>query len=72
MASPLDSTIFIFSCSKKGKKTKKNMGFTPTILKSRAHGERGGQLMGDLLDDQLTPCAGTLRTIAFTMYKTAD
>ena len=27
---------------------------------------------GDLLDDLLTPFAGTLRTIAFTIYKTGD
>ena len=27
---------------------------------------------GDLLDDLLTPCASTLRTIAFTLYKIGD
>ena len=27
---------------------------------------------GDLLDDLLTPCAGTFRTIVFTTYKTGD
>ena len=28
-------------------------------------------LQGDLLDDLLTPCAGTVRTITFTIYKLA-
>ena len=28
----------------------------------------GGDLLDDLLDDPLTPCAGTIRTMAFTIY----
>ena len=28
----------------------------------------GGDLLDDLLDDLLTPCAGTLRSIAFTIH----
>ena len=29
-------------------------------------------LLYDLLDDLLTPCAGTLRSIAFTVYKSVN
>ena len=32
----------------------------------------GGDLLDDQLDDLLTPCDGTLRTIAFTIHKTGD
>ena len=32
----------------------------------------GGDLLDDLLDGLLTPCAGTLRTVAFTIYKTGN
>ena len=35
--------------------------------------ERGpGSDLDDLLDDLLTPCAGTLRTITLTICKTGD
>ena len=46
------------------------MGFEPEILRSRVHGEiyHPG---GDLVDDLLTPSAGTL-ALAFTIYKTGD
>ena len=49
------------------------MGLVPTILKSRVQTSMGkvaipgGDLLDDLLDDLLTPCAGTLRTIAFNI-----
>ena len=32
----------------------------------------GADLLDDQLDDLLTPCAGTLRTIAFTIYEIGD
>ena len=66
VASSLDSTIFTLYI----KKEKimflvhvSHMGFEPTILKITGNEESGD----DLLDD-LTGCAGTLSTIAHTIY----
>ena len=49
------------------------MGFEPTISESLERvATSGGDLLDDLPDDLLTPYAGTLSTISFTIYKTGD
>ena len=56
-----------------------NLKYTDPESMGRA-ATAGGDLLDDLLDDLLvdllvgllTPCAGTHRAIAFTMYKTGD
>ena len=72
VASPLDSTTLKCSYSKKEKKHVFNTVTWDSNLqypdpKSTGRVTTPG---GDLLDDHdlLTPCAGTLRTIAFTIY----
>ena len=85
VALPLDSAIFKFLISQKEKKQHipnnvSHIGFKPTKLKFRVwmervatpNGDLLGDPLGDPLDDLLTPCAGTLRTIAFTIYKIGD
>ena len=66
---PLDSTInnLLYSKKKIITSTVSSMGLEPTDP-----GSMGGVAIpgGDLLDDLLTPCAGTLRTIASTIHKT--
>ena len=49
------------------------MGFQPTMLEPMGRvATPCGDLLDDLLDDLLTPCAGILRTIALTIYKTGN
>ena len=83
MALPLDSTIFEFSYSKKETFTlcdKVNVSFLQYEISWHSNRqyldpEYMGRLanpVGDLLDDLLVACAGILRSISFTMYKTGD
>ena len=72
VASPLDLTILEFAYSKKKKKVlniMSHMGLEPIILRSIVLSSMGRVVTpgGDLLDDLLTPCTGTLRSIAFTI-----
>ena len=66
---------FVILIFQKGTKnclnTVSHMGFEPTILRYRVH-VGFATPGGDLLDDLLTPCAGILGSIAFTIYKTLD
>ena len=77
MASPLDSIILYFYIPKRKRinvlNTVLHMGFEPTMFKAIGRVTApGGDILDDLLDDLLTPCAGTLSTIAFTIYKTGN
>ena len=69
MASPLDSTTFIFLYFKM-KKEKRLLCHTWDSNLQYSDPESIGRVVptvGDLLDDPLTPCVGTLRIIAFTI-----
>ena len=69
MALPLDSIIFDFIYSEK-KKQKRSLCYTWDSNLQNSDPEsmrRGATAGGDLLDDLLTPSAGTLRTITLTI-----
>ena len=77
---PLDSITFIILYSKKELKRMfltlchtwdSNFQYSNPASMGRVV-TPGGDLLDDPLYDLLTPCAGTLKTIAYTIYNTGD
>ena len=80
MALPLGSMTFIILYSKKEKKQvpitlchtwDSNLQYSDPESMGRVV-TPGGDLLDDPLYDLLTPCAGTLSTIAYTIYNTGN